>query len=408
MYEIAITGLGIVSSLGTGRGKVKTSLQNGRSGIRFDPRRKELGFRSALTGHIDDFVVPRELDRKKCRTMTDFGLWSYAAAREAIQMAGWTDGDVQSDRTGLIIGNDSSTIANFQQVRTTLAEKSTLPIGAGLVFQALNSTVTMNLSTILGILGASWTISGACASGSHAIGQGGDLIALGRQDRMLCGGAQEISWESVASFDATNAFSLRQDDPEKASRPFDKDRDGLVPSGGAAIVALERYDLAKKRGAQIFGKVLAYAFSSDGSKLSVPSGEGLKRCIKECLHRGGTAPDKVDYICAHATSTPVGDAAEARAIYEVFGGKTPWVSSTKSMTGHEMWMAGGAQVVYSMIMGMEGFIAPNINLSGQERESPRLKLAAETIDQKPSVILCNSAGFGGTNSCLLIGTNGAI
>jgi 3-oxoacyl-[acyl-carrier-protein] synthase I len=408
MHHIAITGIGIVSTLGIGRKKVGESLRKGRSGIVLDPVRRELGFRSALTGAIDDFVVPPELDRKNRRTMTEFGIWSYAAAQEAIRQAGWTDAEVQSERTGIIIGNDSSTVANFEQVRTTLAEKNTLPIGAGLVFQALNSTVTMNLSTLLGILGASWTLSGACASGSHAIGQAGDLIALGRQDRMLCGGAQEITWQSVSSFDATNAFSLRQDDPARASRPFDRERDGLVPSGGAAIVALERYDLAKKRGAPILGRLLAYAFSSDGSKLAVPSGEGIRRCMRECLRNGAAAPDRVDYLCAHATSTPLGDAAEARSIYEVFNGKTPWVSSTKSMTGHEMWMAGAAQAVYSIIMGTEGFIAPNINLTRQEEGCPPLRIAAETIDERPGIILCNSAGFGGTNSCLLIGMNGAL
>lgn len=263
----------------------------------------------------------------------------------------------------------------------------------------------MNLNTILGTQGASWTLSGACASGGHAIGQAGDLIAMGRQERMLCGGAQEINWESVSSFDATNAFSLLENEPSLASRPFDSARDGLVPSGGAAIVALERLDMAKKRGAQILGVIKSYAFSSDGANLSVPSGEGLGRCIRECLNRGEINTDDIDYICAHATSTPIGDAAETRAIYGVFGDKTPWISSTKSMTGHEMWMAGAAQVVYSILMSQGRFIAPNINFEKQEEGLPRLNIAAETIDKKPDLILCNSAGFGGTNSCLLLDTN---
>lgn len=403
MHQVAITGIGIVSTLGTGKEKVKVSLQQGRSGIRIDPYRRELGFRSALTGYIDDFVQPK-LDRKRCRTMTGFGLQAYAAALEAVEAAGWGEVMVQSERTGIIIGNDSSTVANFQQVNIPLTEKSTFDIGAGLVFQALNSTVSMNLNTIFGTRGASWTLSGACASGGHAIGQASDLIAMGRQDRMICGGVQEITWESVASFDATNAFSLREDNPQKASRPFDKGRDGLVPSGGAAIVALERYDLAKKRGANILGKVLSYSFSSDGSKLSVPSGEGLERCIRGCLKLSGVSTDKVDYICAHATSTPIGDMMEAKAVYSVFGTSTPWVSSIKAMTGHEMWMAGAAQVVYSVIMGLEGFIAQNINFEQQEEGAPPLKIAVEPIDERPEIILCNSAGFGGTNSCLLIGT----
>ncbi|MBE9504896.1 MAG: beta-ketoacyl-[acyl-carrier-protein] synthase family protein [Proteobacteria bacterium] len=404
MHEVAITGIGVVSTLGTGREKVSKSLQEGKSGITLAPERSEIGFRSALTGHIDDFIRPK-LSRKQCRTMTEFALQAYAAASEAIEEAGWTEDEIKSDRTGLIIGNDSSTLANYNQVQITHNEKSTFPIGAGLVFQALNSTVTMNLNSILGNRGASWTLSGACASGGHAIGQSFDLIAMGRQERMICGGAQEINWESVSSFDATNAFSLRQDEPEKASRPFDASRDGLVPSGGAAMVTLERYDLAKKRGANILGKIRAYAFSSDGANLSVPSGEGLERCIRECLQLGKVSTEQIDYICAHGTSTPVGDAAEAGAIYNVFGPTTPWVSSLKSMTGHEMWMAGAAQAVYSVIMGQEGFIAPNINFEKQEEGAPPIKIAATTIDRKPDLILCNSAGFGGTNSCLLIETS---
>ena len=380
------------------------SLRSGLSGVHLDPKRTEIGFRSALTGRINDFVMP-PLDRKQRRTMTEFGMQAYAAALEALEQAGWTEEEIKSDRTGLIIGNDSSTLANYRQVQKTLNDKSTFGIGAGLVFHALNSTVTMNLNTILGCRGASWTLSGACASGGHSIGQAADLIASGRQDRVFCGGAQEINWESVSSFDATNAFSLCQDEPARASRPFDKSRDGLVPSGGAAIVALERYDLAVKRNADILGKIRAYAFSSDGSKLSVPSGEGLERSIRESLRIAEVLPASVDYICAHATSTPIGDAAEARSIYNVFGDDCPWVSSLKSMTGHEMWMAGAAQVVYSLIMAKDGFIAANINFTEQEEGVPPLTIAAETIDERPRLILCDSAGFGGTNSCLLIEAN---
>ena len=403
MHEVAITGIGIVSCLGTGVEKAARALREGRSGIRLDPRRRKLGFRSALTGVIEDFTPPH-LDRKKRKTMTDFDLQAYAAALEAIAAAGWDDEMVRSPHTGLVIGNDSATQANLEQVRITREEKTTLSIGAGLVFQSLTSTATMNLNALLGNQGASWTVAGACASGGHAIGQAADLIAWGRQERVLCGGVQEINWESVASFDATNAFSTREDDPEGASRPFDSERDGLVPSGGAAVVALERMDLARKRGANILGRVLSYAFSADGYSLSVPSGEGLRRCIQECLSLARTSPDAVDYVCAHATSTPVGDAAEARAIAEVFGSRSPWVSSLKGMTGHEMWMAGAGQVVYSVLMGRDGFIAANRNFQRQEAGVPVLRIPAQTVDARPGVILCNSAGFGGTNSCLLIST----
>jgi len=406
MERVAITGIGIVSCLGTGAEKVSRSLREGRTGVGLDPARRTLGFRSALTGTIDDFTPP-PLDKKRKRTLSAYGMHAYGAALEAIAMAGWDGSLLQSERTGLIVGNDSSALATVEQVEITRREKSTFPIGASTVFQALTSSVTMNLSTILGCQGASWTLSGACASGGHAVGQAGEWIALGRQDRILCGGVQELNWESICSFDATNAFSLRQEEPARASRPFDAARDGLVPSGGAAIVALENYDQARRRDANILGCLRAYAFSSDGRHLAAPSGEGLGRAMRECLGRAGVTTDEVDYVCAHATSTPLGDAAEAEAIHQVFGqligAARPWVSSTKSMTGHELWMAGAAQVVYSLLMGRDGFIAPNLNFSHQEKGAAPLRIAGETIEERPRVILCNSAGFGGTNSCLLIG-----
>jgi len=404
MYEVAITGIGIVSCLGTGVGAVGQSLQAGKSGIHLDTKRRELGFRSELTGLISDFSPP-PLDRKQRRSMTEFGQQACQATLEAIAMAGWSEGDIRSPETGLIIGNDSSTLANALQVEITKREKRTLSIGASLVLQAFNSTVTMNLNSFLGNRGASWTVSGACASGAHAVGQAADLIAGGRQQRVLCGGVQEVNWESMASFDATGAFSTRHEAPHAASRPFDVDRDGLIPSGGAAMVALERLDLARTRGASILGRLLSYSFSSDGYQVAVPSGEGLRRCMTDCLERAGMPVAKVDYVCAHATSTKIGDAVEARVIADIFGSETPWVSSTKSMTGHEMWMSGAAQIVYSMIMGQIGFIAPNINFRKQEKEAPPLRIAADTIDERPEVILCNAAGFGGTNSSILLSTS---
>ena len=401
MNSVVITGVGIVSCLGTGKEKVKRSLQECKSGIQFVSERKELGFRSALSGVVDDFKAPA-LGRKKRKTMPEFVQQGYAAALEAIEHAGLNEDEIGSERTALIIGNYSAALANYKQVALTLKEKRTLPLGGSLVFHTLNSTITMNLNTLLGNLGASWTLSGACASGGHAIGQAAELIAQGRQDRAVCGGVQEINWESVAAFDATNAFSIRQNEPEKASRPFDADRDGLVPSGGAAIVCLEREDLARKRGAQILAKVKSYTFSSDGRNLAVPTGEGLERCMRECLKRGKIDIGEVDYISAHATSTPVGDKVEAAAIYNVFNDKSPWVSSIKSYAGHEMWMAGAAQVVYSILMAQGGFIAPNMNFKKQEEDAPPLKIASEIINERLKHVLCNSAGFGGTNSCILL------
>lgn len=401
MSRVAIVGMGIVSCLGSDPGTVMESLQKGVTGVAVDPERMALGFRSPLTGKIRGYKKP-DIRKKISRTLTEEALQAYSAATEACAQAGWTEDLVAHPQTGLIIGNDSTTIPVAESVEITKAEKRTLSVGAARVFMSLNSHITINLNTILRTQGACWTLSGACASGGHAIGQSAEWIANGRQERVLCGGVQEICWQGVASFDATEAFSLRVDDPAGASRPFDKDRDGLVPSGGAAILALERYDLAEKRGADILGEVLGYAFSSDGYKLSVPSGAGLERCIREVIRRAGVKPGDIDYICAHATSTPAGDEKEAEAIRGVFGEDMPWISSTKSMTGHEMWMAGAAQAVYGLLMARGGFIAPNINFSGQEEGAPKLKIAAETIDKKPEIMMLNSAGFGGTNSCLVI------
>lgn len=401
MYRVAIVGMGIVSSLGSDQATVTDSLRRGVSGVIVDPVRVELGFRSPLTGKIKGFVKP-ELKKKQLRTLAEEALQAYSAAVSAYTQAGWSAEELSSPQTGLIVGNDSTTIPVSEAIEIVKNEKRTLPVGATRIFMSLTSHVTINLNTLLQTQGASWTISGACASGGHAIGQSADLIAAGRQERILCGGVQEINWQSVCSFDATEAFSTLVEDPVKASRPFDKDRNGLVPSGGAAIVALERMDLAQQRGADILGEVLGYSFSSDGYKLSVPSGEGLERCMRDVIDRAKVSLGDIDYISAHATSTPIGDLKEAEAIYKVFGPDMPWVSSVKSMTGHEMWMAGAGLVVYGLLMSQGGFIAPNINFSAQEEGSPPLKIAAETIDLKPRIMLLNSAGFGGTNSCLII------
>jgi len=401
MRKVAITGVGVVSCLGTGTGKVAAALREGRSGVRLVPERLELGFRGALSGVIDDFVPPK-LDRKSLRSMTDFTVQACAAALEAVGMAGWGEAELRSPGTGVIVGNDSSGLANIEQVDIVRERKSTFPIGAGLVFKSMTSNVSMNLNVLFGNRGACWTVSGACASGGHAVGQAAGLIATGQQSRVICGAAQEINWQSMASFDATNAFSCRHDAPEQASRPFDANRDGLVPSGGAAMLALEDYELAAARGAQILGVIAGYAFTSDGHSLNVPSGDGLRDCMRLCLEHAQTNPEQVAHICAHATSTPLGDALEAGAIHAVFGERGPWVASTKSMTGHEMWMSGASQLVYAVLMLRGGFIAPNLNFVAQEPGAPKIRVAAETLDLPPGALLVNAAGFGGTNACVLL------
>ena len=402
MYEVAITGIGVVSCLGNDTHSVSESLRKGKSGIVIDKKRQELGFHSPLTGAVRDFNLNNYLSRKRRKTMPDFAIHAYAAVAEALKMSGLGEEEIQNHDTGLIFGCDSSCQAAVEQVALLHKHRETKSIGSGLVFRSMNSNITMNLNTILKTKGACWTVSSACSSGGHAIGQAADLIALGRQQRIICGGAQEINWECMCSFDALGAFSTRTDHPTSASRPFDAKRDGLVPSGGAAAVALERFDLAKQRGAKILGKIAAYEFSSDGEHISAPSSDGLLTTMRKALARAHLKPSDIDYICAHATSTVIGDSVEAKSISRLFGSHTPWVSSLKGMTGHELWMAGASSVVYSVIMARDGFIAKNLNFETPDTESEKLNIVTETIRSSPETIMCNAAGFGGTNSCLIL------
>jgi 3-oxoacyl-[acyl-carrier-protein] synthase-1 len=402
MHRVAITGIGIVSCIGNNIQKAAESLRLGKSGIAIDAERINIGFRSPLTGVIRDFKATDFLTRKQRKTMADFTIHAYAAVREALDMSGLSDEEVQSPDTGLIFGCDSSCIAAVEQVELLRKHEETKYIGSGHVFRSMTSNITMNLNTILKTKGACWTISSACSSGGHAVGQAADLIALGRQDRVICGGAQEINWESMCSFDALGAFSMRIEEPEAACRPFDAQRDGLVPSGGAAALVLEQYDMAKQRGAKILGEIKAYGFSSDGTHISVPSHEGLTTVMQKTLGSANLKPSEIEYISAHATSTPVGDSIEAQSITAVFGEKTPWVSSLKSMVGHELWMAGASSVVYSIIMAQEGFIAKNLNFHEPDEDSKKLNIVTETIPKAPETILCNAAGFGGSNACVII------
>jgi 3-oxoacyl-[acyl-carrier-protein] synthase-1 len=402
LHRVAITGIGIVSCLGNDLQTVGDALREGRSGVVIDPQRTKLGFRSPLTGLIQDFDSSI-LSRKQRKSMPDFAVWSYASAASALELAGLDAESIQNDQTGLLYGCDSSAIAAIEQVEALLEKGETKSIGSGQVFRSMNSTITMNLNTLFKTQGACWSLSSACSSGGHAIGQAADLIRMGRQERMICGGAQEINWQSMCSFDGLGAFSTNTDRPAAASRPFDADRDGLVPSGGAASVVLERYDLAEKRGANILGELIGYGFSSDGGQLSVPSLDGINRAMLMALDQSGLAAAEIDYLCAHATSTPAGDAAEAINIRKVFGDNTPPTSSLKSMTGHELWMSGASQVVYTTIMAQQNFIAPNINYNKPCEATSGLNVIRETIPQAPTKALCNSAGFGGTNSALILG-----
>lgn len=402
MHKVAITGVGIVGCLGNNVASVAKALRETCCGIVVDHERLELGFRSALTGLVRDYDTAALLPKKNRKTMPDFAIWSYDACLQAMDMAGLDPGAMRNAQSGVIFGCDSSCLAAVEQADSVREHKDTARIGSGLIFRAMNSTVSMNLNTLLGNKGACWTVSSACSSGGHAIGQAADLIALGRQERVLCGGAQEITWQSICSFDGLGAFSKRMDAPHLASRPFDAERDGLVPSGGAAALLLERMDLAEKRGAPILGEVAGYAFSADGGHISVPNGEGLAQAMSETLQRAGIGPAEVDCVSAHATSTVAGDAAEALAIKAVFAEHAPHVICLKALTGHELWMSGASQAVYGTIMAREKFLAAHPGFRTPDEASQGLAIVTQTLPNTPRLMLCNAAGFGGTNSCLLL------
>lgn len=402
MNKVVITGMGIYSTIGKNLDEVRNSLYTGRSGIGLDLRRKEFGFRSCLSGVIERPNLKSALPRRMRVGLPEQGEYSYVATMEALKNAGIDMDFLEKNEVGILYGNDSSSIPVIESIDLIREKRDTTLIGSGAIFQSMNSTITMNLSVILKLRGINFTVSGACASSSHAIGMAYLLIKQGLQDIIICGGGQEINAESMGSFDGLSAFSTREDAPEKASRPFDRDRDGLVPSGGAATVILESYESARRRGAPILAEVRGYGFSSNGDHISVPNVDGPVRSLERCLRDAGMKASEIDYINAHATATPVGDENEAKAIDLVFGDSKPLVSSTKSMTGHEMWMGGASEVIYSMIMMQNSFVAPNINFENPDEFSAKLNIAAKTVEKNIDVFLSNSFGFGGTNSTLIL------
>ncbi|MCB0518415.1 MAG: beta-ketoacyl-[acyl-carrier-protein] synthase family protein [Lewinellaceae bacterium] len=402
MNRVVITGIGIYSCIGKNLDEVKDSLYQGKSGIVLDPVRKKFGYRSGLTGYLDKPNLKGVLDRRSRIMLPEQAEFAYVSTVEALQTARMEQDYLDDHEVGIIFGNDSSAKAVIDSTDTIREKVDTMMAGSAAVFQNLNSTVNMNLSTIFRLKGVNFTISAACASGSHSIGIGYFLIQQGLQECVICGGAQEVNLYSMGTFDALGAFSIHEDEPTKASRPFDRSRDGLVPSGGAATVILESLESAQKRGAPILAEVIGYGFSSNGAHISNPSVDGPVRALKKSLQNARISAGEVDYINAHATSTPSGDASEARAIHEVFGQTKPLVSSTKSMTGHECWMAGASEVVYSVLMMKNDFIAPNINFETPDEDSALLNLATKTTEKKLNTVLSNSFGFGGTNSSLVL------
>ncbi len=394
--------MGIYSCIGENKEEVTESLYLGRSGIGLDPARKEMGYRSALTGILRKPDLKKQLDRRQRLCLSEQGAYAYVATVEALKQAGMDPQWLKEHEVGILYGNDSSAEAVVHGADVIREKHNTALVGSGNIFQSMNSTVTMNLSTIFNLRGINFTVSGACASGSHAIGMAYLLIRQGLQECIICGGAEEVNLFSVGNFDALSAFSIREEEPTKASRPFDKNRDGLVPSGGGATLIVESYDSAVKRGATILAEIIGYGFSSNGDHISVPNVDGPVRSLRMALRSAGIGPDKIEYVNAHATSTPVGDLNEARAIDETFGDCKPYVTSTKSQTGHEMWMAGASEVIYSTLMMQHDFIAPNLNFEEPDEASCKLNIPTERVDRGFDLFLSNSFGFGGTNSTLII------
>jgi 3-oxoacyl-[acyl-carrier-protein] synthase-1 len=402
MGRVVITGLGIYSCIGKNLEEVAKSLYEGKSGVGIDPERTKYGYRSPLTGIVERPQLKGILDRRLRVGLAEEGEYAYIATLEALKTANIDMDYLGKNEVGIFYGNDSSAQPVIEAYNVVVAKRDTTLMGSSYIFQSMNSTVTMNLSTIFKLRGANMTISAACASGSHAIGLGYMFIKQGLQSVVLCGGAQETNVHSMASFDALSAFSVNTADPAKASRPFDAGRDGLIPSGGAATVILEDYDHAIARGATIYAEITGYGFSSNGMQISQPSATGCIVAMERALKDAAVSARDIDYVNAHATSTPQGDATEAIALSRIFGENRTLISSTKSMTGHECWMAGASEIVYSLLMMTNSFVAPNINFETPDEHSQKLNIATKSIDRKLNLILSNSFGFGGTNSALVI------
>jgi 3-oxoacyl-[acyl-carrier-protein] synthase-1 len=394
--------MGIYSCIGKNLAEVTESLYQGKSGIGIETMRTEYGYRSPLTGLVERPNLKSLLDRRLRTGLAEEAEYAYMATREAMENAKIDMDYLEKNEVGIFYGNDSSAKAVIEAHTTVLEKKDTTLMGSGAIFQSMNSTVTMNLSVIYKLKGINMTISAACASGSHSLGLGYLFVKNGWQDMVVCGGAQETNYYSMGSFDALSAFSVRVDDPAKASRPFDANRDGLVPSGGAATLILEDYDHAVKRGANIIAEVVGYGFSSNGGHISQPNNEGSYTAMDRALKDAGLSPKDIDYINAHATSTPLGDMYEAMAIADLFKGTNVPVSSTKGMTGHECWMAGASEIIYSVLMMQNSFVAPNLNFETPDEHSAKLNIVAKTMEKKIDIFLSNSFGFGGTNSALIV------
>ena len=399
MKNVVITGVGIKSCIGNSYNDVLESLKNGKSGIVSNSSYADMGFRSQVSGSMDiDFS--KLIDRKLLRFMGESAAYSYLAAKDAIEMSSLTEEDLDSPRVGIVAGSGGASTRVMVSTANITREKGPKRIGPYAVTKSMGSSISAILGTAFKIKGVNYSISSACATSAHCIGHGADLIKSGQQDIVIAGGGEDEHWSSSSLFDAMGALSSNfNDDPKKASRPYDKNRDGFVISGGSGILILEEEEHAKKRNANILAKLSGYFATSDGYDMVAPSGEGALRCMQGALKSYGS---DVDYINTHGTSTPVGDLAELNAIKELFVNNSPFISSTKSMTGHSLGATGAQEAIYSIMMLRDKFIAPSINIEDVCDEAKGVKLNTETTSSEIKSAMSNSFGFGGTNASLIV------
>ena len=399
MKRVVVTGLGIVSSIGKNKQEVLASLKQGRSGITFSQEYADLGFRSHVHGAVT-INIEKLIDRKLRRFMGDAAAYNYLAMAQAIKDAGLSEAQISNPRIGLITGSGGASTANTVEAADTLRSKGLRKVGPFMVPRTMGSTTSACLATAFKIKGVGYSISSACATSAHCIGNAGELIQMGKQDMIFAGGGEELHWSMTVMFDAMGALSSKYNGtPDKASRAYDVDRDGFVISGGGGMVVLEELEHARKRGARIYAELVGYGATSDGYDMVQPSGEGAVRCMQLAL---STADVPVDYINAHGTSTPLGDTRELEAIREVFGSKIPTISSTKSLTGHALGAAGVNEVIYSLLMMEADFICESVNIENIDPAAANMPIARKRIDQAGiTAVMSNSFGFGGTNACLV-------
>ena len=405
MKRVVVTGLGIVSPIGNNAAEVTQSLKEGKSGIEFVPEYRDLGFRSQVAGTLK-LNVEELVDRRLMRFMGNGAAYAYLSMKQAIEDAGLSEAEISNDRTGLVAGSGGPTTGAIVQAAITAKEKGPKRVGPFQVPRAMSSTVSANLATAYKIKGPSYSISSACSTSAHCIGNAVETIQLGKADRMFAGGGEELEWTLSVLFDAMGAMSSKfNDTPQRASRAYDRDRDGFVIAGGGGILVLEELETARARGAKIYAEVIGYGATSDGADMVAPSGEGARRCMKLALEGFPGAPRRnspIDYINTHGTATPVGDITELDAIRSVFDDKLPTVSSTKSLTGHSQGATGAHEAIYSLLMMKDDFIAASANIENLDPGAEGYPIARERIDKAGlQTVMSNSFGFGGTNACLL-------